>query len=137
MKFTPLSLLSIVALAALWAPSMAQGSQLAPAADEPPSENNPPDDDSGQPKQPPKSKPKEAADQCVKHSTESRFVSGYDHLVHVENQCEASATCSVSTNVNPKAQVITVAGHGHTTVLTYRGSPARDFVATVDCKMNN
>jgi hypothetical protein len=72
---------------------------------------------------------------CVKVTTQSRYVSGYDHLVHLDNQCDESATCEVSTNVNPKVQTVTVAAGKKATVLTFRGSPAYEFEAQVECKL--
>ncbi len=71
---------------------------------------------------------------CVTHTKQARFVSGYDHLVHIKNGCSKSVTCDVSTNVNPKKQSTRLASGASTTVLTYRGSPAREFEATVDCR---
>lgn len=82
---------------------------------------------------PPEEKKKDAS--CVKVTTQSRYVSGYDHLVHLDNQCDESATCEVSTNVNPKVQTVTVAAGKKGTVLTFRGSPSYEFEAKVECKL--
>lgn len=70
---------------------------------------------------------------CVTHRTEARFISGYDHLVHLTSACEMSVSCRVSTDVNPSPQTVSLAPGETTTVLTYRGSPARTFEATVSC----
>lgn len=71
---------------------------------------------------------------CVTHRTEARYGGyGYDHLVHLDNACAQSATCTVSTDVNPEKQRVTVKGRERTTVVTFRGSPAREFRATVEC----
>lgn len=90
------------------------------------------------PKAPPDDKPsteskKDAS--CVKVTTRARYVAGFDHLVNLDNQCDDSATCEVSTNVNPKVQVVKVPPKSQETVLTFRGSPASEFVATVNCRL--
>jgi hypothetical protein len=61
------------------------------------------------------------------------YRSGYDHIVHLANHCDKSATCSVSTDVNPERIVVTVGPKEAVDVLTFRGSPARVFVAKVTC----
>ena len=72
---------------------------------------------------------------CIEHRSEVRFSSGYDHLVYVTNRCEKKAHCQVSTNVNPTPTEVTVAPGATETVLTFRGSPAREFTATVRCTL--
>jgi hypothetical protein len=71
---------------------------------------------------------------CIQHWPEVRYGNlGYDHLVHLRNDCRARANCTVSTNVNPKAIQAEVRAGGEAEVLTMRGSPAREFTAQVDC----
>lgn len=72
---------------------------------------------------------------CIQHRSEVRFAAGYDHLVHVTNHCEKKAHCQVTTNVNPAATEVTVAPGATETVLTFRGSPASEFTATVRCTL--
>lgn len=102
-------------------------------------ENEPPGDKTGgskkEPKEPPQKKKEETAAECVKHSTEARYVSGYDHLVHLKNECSRRASCEVSTDVNSEIQKVTLAPGKTTTVLTFRGSPASSFQAKVECKL--
>lgn len=87
--------------------------------------------DDGERGRPAPQQPKE----CVKVSTEARYAAyGYDHLVDVTNGCDKAMTCDVSTNVNPTPTTVEVAVGETKTVLTYRGSPAREFSAKVDCK---
>lgn len=95
--------------------------------------NEPPDDKKGdgEKEKPPK---QELASECVKHTEQVRFVSGYDHLVHLINGCTRTATCKVSTDVNPEPQLVSLAVGASATVLTFRGSPARTFRAKVECK---
>jgi hypothetical protein len=59
---------------------------------------------------------------------------GYDHLVHLHNDCGFPVVCAVSTNVNPKTFSATVGARSHRTVVTWTGSPSRVFVATVVCR---
>src|SRR5882757_3985954 len=63
-----------------------------------------------------------AALKCVDYQTEAYFASvGYDHLVHLTNNCKTAMTCSVKTNVNPEAASVRLApGESHT-VVTWRG----------------
>ena len=71
---------------------------------------------------------------CVRYGEQVRFRNdGHDHLVHLHNRCSHRATCQVSTNVNPDAIEATLEPDGRQTVLTFRGSPARVFSATVRC----
>jgi hypothetical protein len=71
---------------------------------------------------------------CIDVRTEARFRNyGYDHLVTVRNGCDQAQACDVSTNVSPDASRVTVQAHSEAEVLTFRGSPAREFTAKVDC----
>ncbi len=58
---------------------------------------------------------------------------GYDHIVHVNNRCDASAICDVATNVNPVPQRITVGPKQEVEVLTFRGAATRDFQPRAEC----
>lgn len=73
---------------------------------------------------------------CITHSSQARYVSGYNHLVTIKNDCDKSASCQVSTDVNPEVQTVIVQKKTSETVLTYRGSPARTFVANVECRLD-
>jgi len=61
--------------------------------------------------------------------------SAYNHWVRVENHCARSARCRVSTDVDPQVQTVDVSAGETKEVLTYRGSPARTFTATVSCEL--
>jgi hypothetical protein len=72
---------------------------------------------------------------CVDVRTEARFRNyGYDHLVTVRNGCDQAQSCDVATNVSPDPSRVTVQPHSEVEVLTFRGSPAREFTAKVDCR---
>ena len=74
---------------------------------------------------------------CVEYNAEARYSGvGYDHLVHISNHCERKVACEVSTNVNPDKTRVTVASKATETVLTWRGSPAREFTAAVSCRLS-
>jgi hypothetical protein len=72
---------------------------------------------------------------CVIVRTEARYRAyGYDHLVHLKNGCEKAVVCTVSTNVNPKELKASLEAGASTTVITFKGSPARTFQANVSCR---
>jgi len=74
---------------------------------------------------------------CIEYRAEARYSGvGYDHLVHISNQCDRAATCEVSTNVNPDKMRVVVASKTNQTLLTWRGSPAREFKVTMSCRLN-
>jgi hypothetical protein len=71
---------------------------------------------------------------CVDVWGEARYRNyGYDHLVHVANHCAEPVRCDVWTSVNPARISVTVAAHDSKEVLTFRGSPAREFVPGAEC----
>ncbi len=81
----------------------------------------------------PKGKP-EPVSGCVQVRTEASFNGyGYDHWVHLKNACKRAQTCSVKTNVNPEPMSAEVAVGEDKSVLTFMGSPAREFNAEVSC----
>jgi hypothetical protein len=76
-----------------------------------------------------------AKDRCAQVRTQAPYRAyGYDHEVLIENTCTKPINCSVKTDVNPEATTVRVAPHATETVVTFRGSPAREFKADVDCK---
>lgn len=73
---------------------------------------------------------------CVEVSSEARYRGyGYDHIVRIANGCERAATCDVSTDVNPTPERTTIPSKEQVEILTFRGSPAREFVPRVECKL--
>jgi len=78
--------------------------------------------------------PEDAGLSCVDVWGEARYRNyGYDHIVHVLNRCSRTVTCDVSTNVNPEAQRVSVFPDQDVEVLTFRGSPSREFVPQARC----
>jgi hypothetical protein len=77
-----------------------------------------------------------SAKDCIQAWPEARYRAlGYNHIVHVRDICDQRAECSVSTNVNPEPQQVTVPGHSEVEVTTFLGSPAREFTPKVDCRL--
>jgi hypothetical protein len=72
---------------------------------------------------------------CVEYWAESRYVIGYDHLVHIKNDCLRDANCAVSSDVNPTPQVVEVKAGQELQVATWRGSPSYRFVPYVTCSL--
>ena len=72
---------------------------------------------------------------CVTWTTEARYEGlGYNHYVHFQSACKEVMACEVTTNANPKPTAATLQPGGKATVLTFRGSPASEFTASVTCK---
>ena len=73
---------------------------------------------------------------CVGVATDARYVPyGYNHVVVLKNGCSKTATCSVSTDVNPQATSVEVAPGTTVEVLTFTASPAQAFNARVGCRL--
>lgn len=74
------------------------------------------------------------ANSCVRVTTRVRYSMGYDHWVDLQNDCEKSVNCSVSTNVNPEKRDVHLSPGDSASVLSFRGSPAREFTPRVTCQ---
>jgi hypothetical protein len=73
---------------------------------------------------------------CVEVHAVARYRNyGYDHLVVLRNQCDRKAFCEVSTNVNPDPVRVEMPAGGAAEVLTFRGSPAREFTPRATCHL--
>jgi hypothetical protein len=73
---------------------------------------------------------------CVQASVEARpRYPGYDHVVHLANRCTVEASCLVSTDVNPQPMAVAIPAGTTVQVLTFMSSPARTFVARIECTM--
>lgn len=107
----------------LEAPHLARGASSALPLEENDAQDAPAKD--------PKSQPA-----CITHTSQARYISGFNHLVTIKNDCDHLARCQVSTDVNPEIQNVIVQKKTSETVLTYRGSPARTFVAKVECRLD-
>jgi hypothetical protein len=72
---------------------------------------------------------------CVASWPEVRFRNyGYDHLVHLQSRCALRAFCDVASDVNPKPTRVVIRPREELEVLTFRGSPARQFTPKVECR---
>ena len=72
---------------------------------------------------------------CVDVSGQARFASvGYDHIVTLKSDCKKTVKCQVRTNVNPEPASVELAPAAEERVVTWRGSPAREFQPDVTCK---
>lgn len=72
---------------------------------------------------------------CVDSWAEARYRNyAYDHVVHLLSRCRTEVVCFVSTNVNPSAVRVELPAGAEMEVLTYRGSPAREFTPNVRCE---
>lgn len=73
---------------------------------------------------------------CVKVESQAIFSgSGYNHVVSIENGCERAVDCQVSTNVSEETLSVTVPAGDRRDLTTFRGSPASEFKATVNCAL--
>jgi len=71
---------------------------------------------------------------CVDVSTEASFASvGYDHIVTLKSACKKPMLCTVKTDVNPDPASVRLEPGESQSVVTWRGSPAREFKADVSC----
>jgi hypothetical protein len=75
---------------------------------------------------------------CVKSQSEARFDGyGYDHWVHLTNACKVAVRCSVKTNANPEGTVVELGVGEQKSVMTFMGSPAREFTVEVSCQRSS
>jgi len=71
---------------------------------------------------------------CVDVTTQARFASiGYDHIVILKSECKKAVKCQVRTNVTSEPASVTLAPAAEESVVTWRGSPAREFTPDVTC----
>ncbi len=72
---------------------------------------------------------------CIRSWPEVRYRNyGYDHIVHVANDCRVRAYCAVSSDVNPTPIQVVVPAFGQLVVMTARGSAAREFTPRLECR---
>ncbi|MFW6051960.1 MAG: hypothetical protein ACODAU_12355 [Myxococcota bacterium] len=74
--------------------------------------------------------------ECVRYWGEARYGAyGYNHVVHVANDCDRTVDCRVSTNVSPDWQRVKVPAGETKEVVTYIASPSREFTPYVRCTL--
>lgn len=88
----------------------------------------------GQAEAPPAKPPEPLPATCVQVHPRVRYSLGYDHLVDLKNGCPRRVSCEVWTNVNPERQTAVLGVQESATVVTYIGSPAREFQPQTECK---
>jgi len=72
---------------------------------------------------------------CVSVSTSAPYVNyGYDHVVTLHSACGKPQWCTVKTDVAPSPVDVELAVGETKSVVTFRGSPSREFKADVSCK---
>jgi len=59
---------------------------------------------------------------------------GNNHVVTIANRCKKPVSCNVHTDVAPEPIASEVARGETIELVTFRGSPASEFRATVDCR---
>ncbi len=75
---------------------------------------------------------------CVAVSASAHYGAyGYDHVVTLKSSCARDAGCTVKTDVNPEPIAVRVAAGKTAQVVTFRGSPASTFRATVACRLDD
>jgi len=87
------------------------------------------------PAQAPDSPQQQNANECAKAEASARYVGyGYTHVVTLKNGCTRAVTCELWTDVDatPRATVHVAPGES-AEVVTRRGSPSRDVVASKTC----
>ena len=71
---------------------------------------------------------------CITMTSEARSEGGgYDHVVHLTNQCGAPASCTVSTNVEPNPIWADLPNQQDTVVVTGKGSSETAFRPQAFC----
>ena len=73
--------------------------------------------------------------ECVAVSTEARYSSyGYDHIVTLRSACPTPQRCEVKTDAAPNPVSVELGATDTKSLVTFKGSPAREFKADVKCK---
>lgn len=82
----------------------------------------------------PPTSPKGAETACVEIGGASVWGGvGWNHLVYLTGRCTETVVCTVSTNVDPAPQEVTVPLNVTVLVVTAVNSPAQAFVPNVSC----
>ena len=73
--------------------------------------------------------------ECARVSHNARFDgSGYSHIVSVNNTCDYTLTCTVTTSANPRPMTMLITAGQSASVNTFLSSPASEFTPTVSCE---
>lgn len=80
--------------------------------------------------------PHAAMPACIHVRAEARRgVTGYDHWVFIDSDCDLAAACDVSTDVNPETMTVTVQPRSTSSVLTASEATANKFIPYVTCQL--
>jgi hypothetical protein len=72
---------------------------------------------------------------CILARTETPYRNyGYDHVVRLQNRCDAAVRCQVSSDVRSDPIDVGVEPRSQVEVVLWRASPVRMFHAKVDCR---
>ena len=73
---------------------------------------------------------------CISWRKATRYSPyGYDHLVYIFNGCTKTAHCIVTTDAHPQPIPVVVPAVTEVEVVTFVGSPASSFEASVACEL--
>jgi hypothetical protein len=59
---------------------------------------------------------------------------GYDHVVTLRAACKKPQRCTVKTDAAPNPVVVDLAASETKSIVTFKGSPSREFRADVSCR---
>ena len=80
--------------------------------------------------------PHAAIPACLHVRAESRRgVTGFDHWVFIDSDCDLAAACDVSTDVNPETMTVTIQPRSTSSVLTASEASASKFTPYVTCQL--
>lgn len=83
----------------------------------------------------PERDPGQSAKPCVSHRVKAPYRGyGYDHEVTLRNRCAKAERCTVLSPSADGPTQVRVPGGGERTLVLRRGSPARTFEVSVECK---
>lgn len=72
---------------------------------------------------------------CLRSWPEVRYRNfGYDHIVHIANECRARAFCAVSSDVTLAPIEVEVPAFGQLEVMICRGCASREFTPRLTCR---
>ena len=79
--------------------------------------------------------PEKSMSACTEVRTEVVYENlGYTHTVILTNHCGKPLVCTITTTSNPEPILANLTPEETHAVVAFRGSPAREFSATVNCK---
>jgi hypothetical protein len=78
---------------------------------------------------------KPTSDKCVSVREEAIYGAyGYDHHVHLHNGCDKPMKCKITSSANPAGVEQALIADEKRDVMLFRGSPASEVSASVQCE---